>query len=137
MNLENLNTLSSPVQDGPVHMLNILRYKEVADYGDRKDLEKCSGQVAYFTRYAPAFQKVATDLGCQVRVYFLGTVLAALVGPADDKWDDVAVVEYSNFAEFRKIVESSDYQRVAEHHRLAALDNWRLIALQQRELAPS
>ena len=129
MDLKNLTALSRIIPNGPVHMLNMLRYKEVADYSDHKYLEKCSGQVAYLTRYGPAFQKVAADLGYQVQVSFVGTVLAALVGPADEQWDAVAVVEYSSFAEFRALVESSEYKRVAEFHRLAALENWRLIAL--------
>lgn len=60
---------------------------------------------------------------------FVGAVLACLVGPADEPWDDVALVEYPSFAAFRSVVEHPDYKRDAAPHRRAALENWRLIAM--------
>ncbi|PWG73265.1 DUF1330 domain-containing protein, partial [Enterococcus hirae] len=34
-------------ETGPVHMLNMLRFREQADYGDRDDIASCSGREAY------------------------------------------------------------------------------------------
>ncbi len=39
----------------PLVMLNLLHYKEQADYGDRTEFGPCSGREAYYQRYVPAF----------------------------------------------------------------------------------
>lgn len=64
------------------------------------------------------------DIGAQ----WLGKVHAAFVGPADEAWDDVALLRYPNFAAFRAIVESAAYQENADPHRHAALADLRLLA---------
>lgn len=61
-------------------------------------------------------------------------MLARLVAPPDEQWDDIAIVEYPNFAAFRRVVESSDYKTEATPHRKAALEDWRLIATTRMEL---
>src|SRR3979490_2486432 len=38
----------------PVYMINMVRYRDQADYEGRLDLPACSGREAYFQRYAPA-----------------------------------------------------------------------------------
>ncbi len=112
-------------------MLNLVRYKEQADYGDRAEFAPCSGREAYYQRYAPAFAKIAecSETTKNFQVMFVGAVLARLVGPNDENWDDVVLVEYPNWAAFRGIVESPEYQRDAAPHRRAALADWRLIAM--------
>ena len=44
---------------GPVYMVNMVRYRDQADYQGKSKLPPCSGREAYFQRYAPAFNKVA------------------------------------------------------------------------------
>src|SRR5260370_32756327 len=73
--------------DAPVFMLNMLRYRERAEYASA-DPTPCSGREAYQQRYRPAFGRVAEDAG--VRVAWVGSVLAKLVAPAGAQWDDVA-----------------------------------------------
>ena len=59
---------------------------------------------------------------------YIGHRGAGLVASTDDDWDDVVIVRYRSFSDFRKIVESGPYaERVRPHHR-AAVANWRLIA---------
>lgn len=36
--------------DTPIFMVNLLRYREQADYGDRPTAAPCSGREAYFQR---------------------------------------------------------------------------------------
>lgn len=111
--------------DSPVFMLNLLRYKKDADYGEPGDAP-CSGRTAYHERYVPVFRELAAGEG--VKVTWLAAALARVVGPADEQWDEVGVVEYPSFAAFRRISESARYKAEAERHRLAALADWRLIA---------
>lgn len=111
--------------DGEVLMLNLLRYNAQAHY-ERSDQPPCSGRDAYFTRYVPAFAEVTQGQG--IAAQWVGTVNAALVAPADEAWDDVAIVRYPSFAAFRAMIEGADYQAKAGPHRRAALADWRLLA---------
>lgn len=115
--------------DRPFHMVNLLRYREHADYGDHTDVPPCSGREAYYQRYLPAFNRVtATEEIDGIRVFWIGNVLAPIVVAPEERWDDIAIVEYPSFAAFRRVTESPTYQAEAAPHRKAALEDWRLIA---------
>ena len=116
----------------PVYMLNLLRYNERAAYDGDAGFEPCSGREAYFQRYVPAFGALAQGTG--IKPFWIGKVLAGVVAPADERWDDVAIVEYPSFDAFRTLVESEAYKRTADPHRTAALADWRLIAIRQADL---
>lgn len=129
LTLENIQAAAGAIPgDAPVFMLNLIRYKEHAEYaGGDADQEPCSGREAYHRRYRAAFGRIAEGAG--VKVAWLGGVHARLVAPAGELWDDVAIVEYPSFAAFRRIVENPRYEAEAEPHRKAALEDWRLIAM--------
>ena len=118
--------------DSPIYMVNLLRYREQAEYGDSPTAAPCSGREAYFQRYVPAFAKVTAGDG--IRPFWVGNVLAALVAPPGEHWDDVAIVEYPSFAVFQRMIESPTYQSEAEPHRRAALADWRLIPTAKAEV---
>lgn len=112
--------------NSPIYMLNLLRYKEYADYNNAAGASPCSGREIYMTRYVREFRKFADVEG--VKLLFLGAAGVSLVAPDGEQWDDVALVEYPDFSTFRRIVESPAYITDAEPHRLASLEDWRLIA---------
>ncbi len=111
----------------PVVMLNLLRYREQAEYGDQR-VEPISGREVYYQRYVPAFGKLASAVP-GVKVLFLGAVQAGLVIGPEEIWDEVVLVEYPSMEAFQSIVESGDYHAEADPHRRAALKDWRLIAM--------
>ena len=123
-------------ENTPFVMLNLLRYKEQADYGNNTELPPCSGREAYYKRYVPAFAKIAakSENTKNFKPAFVGSVLASLVGSDDEPWDDVVLVEYGNYAAFREVAENPDYEREAAPHRRAALENWRLIAMHKQAI---
>ena len=130
MRPEDVRAAEGVIPEGvPFFMLNLLRFGERADYGDRADVAPLSGREAYHQRYVPAFGEIAARMaGDGIRVSWLGSVLARAVGPADERWDEVAIVEYPSFAAFRRVTESPEYEAEAAPHRKAALVDWRLIA---------
>jgi hypothetical protein len=85
------------------------------------------------TRYLPAFDRIASPLE-DSHPLWLGTVLSQVVGPPDVHWDDIALIQYENFALFRTIVESDAYASEADPHRNAGLEDWQLLALVPLEL---
>ena len=113
-------------------MLNLLRYRVQADYGDRAGQAPCTGREAYLERYVAAFNQI--EGAKETKVVWFGTALASVIAPTGEHWDDVVLVEYPSFAAFRKIVEHPDYKSLAEHHRTAALEDSRLIAMSQTYL---
>jgi hypothetical protein len=116
-------------ENTPFVMLNLLHFKNRADYGDRKEILPCSGHEAYLERYIPAFNKaVSTENVTGIKINFIGSVTGLLVAPTDEHWDIIAMVQYPDFATFRKVSESKVYLLEAEPHRLAALEDLRLIA---------
>ena len=118
--------------DSPIYMVNLLRYRDQADYGESAATAPCSGREAYFQRYVPAFAQVTAGDG--IKPFWVGNVLAPLVAPPGEHWDDVAIVEYPNFAVFQRMIESPAYQAEAEPHRRAALADWRLIPTAKAEV---
>jgi hypothetical protein len=118
--------------EGPVFILNLLRYRERALYDDHPDEAPCSGRDAYHQRYLPMFQQLAGSI--DFKLIFFGSVLAKLVGPERAQWDDVAIVEYPSYAEFFGVVNSERYRTEANPHRLAALADFRLFVTNRQTL---
>lgn len=113
--------------DAPLVMINMLRFRDQAWYPEPSTLEPCTGRVAYFDRYVPAFATTVQPFGA-TELLFAGDVVARLVGPTHELWDAVALVRYDSFAVFRRLVIDPAYLDQAEPHRNAALADWRLHA---------
>jgi hypothetical protein len=110
-----------------VFMVNLLRFRDQADYGDRTDLAACTGREAYFARYLPAFNETAGAYG-PTELVFGGNVAGNVVGPLDEAWDGIGLVRYPSTEVFQKIIADPAYLENAEPHRVAALADWRLYA---------
>ena len=114
----------------PVFMVNLLRFREHADYGSHTGHAPCSGAEAYLTRYIPAFNQVVGRLGGSELVYG-GAAITQIVGPPGESWDAAAVVRYPDLDVFRRLVTDPAYLETAEPHRVASLVDWRLVATTQ------
>jgi len=97
-----------PEDDGPVWMVNFMRYKERADYGDSGD-SGISGREAD-DRYAPV--DVLKSIGADV-AYF-GDVIGP-DGGADPEWDRMAVVRYPTRKSFIDMQGRKDFKEKAVH----------------------
>lgn len=96
-----------PEQDGPVWMVNFMKYKEEATYAD--GTKGVSGQEAD-DKYAPI--EILRELGAEVP--FFGDVVLQLAG-TDVKWDRVGVVKYPTRAAFLGMQNRKDFQAKHEH----------------------
>ena len=112
-------------KDQPVIMINLLRFRDRADYGQRSDVSPCSGREAYYGRYAPVSSPLVQADGA--KIFWLGRVLAGVISPPDERWDDVLLVQYPSFSVLQKLFANPEYQAVV-FHRTAALEDSRLIA---------
>lgn len=123
--------LESGSDDTPIVMINLLRFREQADYPEDFAAEPCSGREAYRRYGEVAIQTIAAVGG---RMVWMGSVQTTLIGPAGEEWDDAVLVEYPSRKAFLGMVAQPDYLAAAPH-RTAALEDSRLIAtIQQAEL---
>ncbi len=110
--------------DGPVVMINLLRYRTQAAYPSGFEAEPCTGREAYQRYGSVAAQRVASVGG---RMLWMGSVQATVIAPDAERWDDAVLVEYPSRKAFIEMVSQPEYQS-ASPHRTAALEDSRLIA---------
>lgn len=113
--------------DQPVTMLNLLRFRDIADYSGADDLapgEPISGAEAYriYTREATRHLENAG-----AEVVFHGECGPTVIGPEDESWDSILLVRYPSPMAFIEMVKAPDYQALSRH-RTAAVADSRLIA---------
>ena len=120
---EQIRALFDAQDDGPVVMLNLLRFRETAAYPDGQDAA-LSGRGAY-ERYATAMKRLVESQGG--RLIFSGDATGLVIGTAETPWHVVALVEYPSRAAFATIA-TSDEVRAISGHRSAGLEGQLLIA---------
>jgi uncharacterized protein (DUF1330 family) len=104
------------VEDGPFVMVNLLKFKPMAEYEDGSDAH-LTGAEAYL-RYGEEVRKLVEGLGGRVR--YSGQVSGLMIGEVDELWDMVALAEYPSLAAFRQMALSPQMGAI-EHHRKAGL----------------
>lgn len=114
-----------PDDGSPIVMLNLLRYRALADYAANPGEAPCSGREAY-GRYAKAVASCLESVGASI--VSAGAALATVIGPPDERWDDVLLVRYPSRAAFLGMIASEGYRAIA-HHRTAAVEDSRLVAI--------
>jgi len=102
--------------EGPVAMVNLLKFREKAAYEDGRDPD-LSGREAY-GRYASAMKKLVEASGG--RFIFGAEVASLLLGEVEEMWDQVGIVEYPSSKALLAIAGSPEFQAI-EVHRVAGL----------------
>lgn len=96
-----------PADDGPVWMLNLMKYRTHAEYADRRQTV-ISGKEAD-DAYAPLGPLAAVG----AMVAFFGDVTAPLAG--EPAWDRVAIVRYPTRMSFFEMQERTDFKAQYVH----------------------
>jgi uncharacterized protein (DUF1330 family) len=109
---------------GPIVMLNLLRYRDAADYSGHPEASACSGREAY-RRYAREVFPLLKSVGAELQLS--GAWEATVIGTPGERWDDLLIVRYPSRSAFIGMLTSAAYQKMAIH-RTAALSDSRLIA---------
>ena len=113
---EQITSFFGGPENGPFVMVNLLKFKETAEYADGSDAD-LSGARAY-ARYGKAIQAcLAAVDGKQI---YAGPVTGLMIGEVEELWDMVALVEYPSLAAMQKMMSSPEY-RAIEVHRKAGL----------------
>lgn len=115
---EQMQRLLASPDTGPVVMLNLLKFKAVADG------EPGTGAEAY-GRYAAKVAPMVEALGG--RFLWVGRCDQVLIGDAAEDWDAIALVEYPSRKAFIEMTTRPDYT-AAHAHREHGLERTILVA---------
>ena len=113
---------------GPVVMLNLLRFRELADYTAYPALAPAApitGRDAY-KLYADHTLPFLLEAGGEV--LFQGNGGPYLIGPVDSRWDLVLLVRHASAQAFLSFASNKGYL-AGIGHRAAALDDSRLLPM--------
>jgi uncharacterized protein (DUF1330 family) len=113
---------------GPIVMLNLLRFREVADYSATPDLapaEPITGAQA-FDRYIEHTRPFLERSGGEL--LFLGEGGTFLIGPATECWDLAMLVRQNSVDSFMSFATDEAYL-AGLGHRTAAVEDSRLLPL--------
>ena len=112
--------------DQPVLMLNLLRFRNVADYAPADPehgapaMTGAEAYRCYSDAATPIFERVG---GTQV---WIGMPELTLIGPVDERWDLAFIARYPTAQSFVDMLKDPEYNR-ATRHRTAAVADSRLI----------
>lgn len=110
-------------ENGPVVMLNLLRFREQADYSHAPGLEPeggATGREAYACYMAEMEPLLEASGGS---VLFNGASSHFLIGPEDERWDHVLLVRQASKASFLAFASDPESQRITAHRTAAVCDS--------------
>ncbi len=119
---ENFAQFRQLQREGPLHMLNLLRFRKEAAYDDGTVATGAEAYRNYARESGPVFARLG---GRQV---WLGTPELTLIGPSDEKWDLAFIAEYPSVDAFVAMLRDPEYRRAVRHRQAAVADS-RLIRL--------
>ncbi|HOT45522.1 MAG TPA: DUF1330 domain-containing protein [Spirochaetota bacterium] len=112
-----IQELAGSADEGPVVMVNMLRFREKTDAGE-------TGRAAY-ERYGRAVAPILNEIGA--KVLWLGAVRQVFIGAEKDRWDEVLLVEYPSRKAFLSMISRPDYKKIHKY-REDALEDSALLA---------
>jgi len=108
---EQLEGFAQPGPEGPIYMLNLLRYKDKAEYEDGRETE-LTGREAYGL-YAQGVFELLSEFGGGAM--FHGEIERLMLGEVEDLWDQVAIAQYPSRQAMLDMVMSPRYQEISVH----------------------
>lgn len=115
---------------GEIVMLNLLKFRDQADYTNSPELaapKPISGKEAYdlyMRNTSPLLEKSGG------KVLFFGQSNQFLIGPNDEQWDIVMLVQHKSVDVFMAFASDEAYLK-GVGHRTAALADSRLLPIQE------
>lgn len=96
---------------GSIRMLNLLKFKETAEYEDGSDAH-ISGMEAYM-RYGVPVSEMVSKFGGEIVVG--GEANTLVIGEGELEWDMVTIVQYPSVNAFLEMTSSAEYKQIHKH----------------------
>ncbi|MDF1801547.1 DUF1330 domain-containing protein [Thalassovita sp.] len=107
---------------GPIHMLNLVRLRDRAEYPDGREATGAEAYAAYGKDSEPVLQRLGG------RIVWRGQMEQMLIGPGDEAWDLCFIAEYPSPDAFAAMIKDPEY-REAMVHRQASVADSRLVRM--------
>ena len=122
---EQLQALMQDAPDGPIVMVNLLKFRAKAAYQASlcESAEGISGAEAYM-RYGAVAQRCVAEAGG--RIVWAGQQALVFIGGPEQEWDQVVCVRYPSRDAFLAMLARPEYV-AATYHRTAGLERTALL----------
>lgn len=115
-NAEQMKGFADPSANGPIYMLNLLKFREQAEYSDKRETDLTGAQA--YALYGAEVSKLLVNLGGGGM--FNAQVERLMLGEVEELWDAVAIAMYPSRKAMIQMIQSDAYQAI-HHHREAGL----------------
>ncbi len=110
-NEDQIKGFLEPGPDGPIYMVNLLRFKDKAKYADGRESD-ITGEQAY-ALYGQEVTKLLPKFGGGGM--FSVSVERLMLGEVEDLWDKVAIAMYPSRAAMFDMMRSEEMQAIGQH----------------------
>ena len=110
-NKEQIKGFMEPVSEGPICMVNLLKFKDKAAYEDGRDTD-LSGREAY-ALYEEGVKKLLQEIGGGIG--FEGDVARLALGEVEELWDVVALAVWPSRGAMFEVMQSPEMQAISVH----------------------
>ena len=110
-NEEQIKGLLAPGHDGPIYMLNLLKFKDDAEYEDGRDTD-LTEQEAYGIYGLEVARLLAIVGGA---LMFNARVERLMLGEVEELWDSAAIAMYPSRKAMLEMIGMPKYQEIAVH----------------------
>lgn len=110
-NEEQIRGFLEPGHDDPIYMLNLLKFKDIAEYADGRETDM-TGAEAYAIYGAEVVAHLAKVGGAPM---FSARVERLMLGEVEELWDSVAVAMYPSRKAMMDMISTPEYQASAVH----------------------
>ena len=108
---DQLEGLLEETDGAPIYMVNLLKFRERAEYPDGSD-SHLTGREA-FLRYVEGIDKCLEKVGGHVA--FSGEVRRMWIGSVEELWDDVAIAMYPSRTALLEMMQLPEMDEIGVH----------------------
>ena len=108
---EQMKGFLEPGREGPIYMLNLLKFKETAEYADGRETD-LSGAEAYAIYGQEVIQHLQKVGGAPM---FSAGVERLMLGEVEELWGAAAIAMYPSRKAMLEMISSPEYQASALH----------------------
>ena len=129
-----IQEITSKGPDGPIFMVNLLKFREKAEYADGRKTD-LTGREAYQI-YGASVAALLPSFGAQA--FFMADVTFLALGKVEELWDEVAIAVYPNREALLRMSTSKEWQEIAVHRQagLAGQLNIETVVPEQAKALP-
>ena len=110
-NKEQIKGFMEPAPEEPICMVNLLKFKEKAEYEDGRDTD-LTGREAY-ALYEEGVKKLLQEIGGGIG--FEGDVERLALGEVEELWDVVGLAVWPSRGAMFKVMQSPEMQAISVH----------------------